>query len=153
MEVSNLYPPSINLKHSSFLEKLQKTKKKIMSVTKKTNGCANIDPDTFLEFLGTYQEDKWEKNNWYDIDSYPKISTNGYFSIDIDYHQGDYSKDKITAYKKYVIYQYLQYSSGKNEIRMAYDLYTKVYVKKTREVSTQTEVSLSPNKKYFTNKC
>lgn len=113
-----------------------------------------IDADTFLEFLGSYHASKWEENSWYDVEGCLRILYDiGKVDVkDLEYPD-DWNKEQMTKFCKYLGYQYSQYFRGKNEIRLAYELYQKVYHKKTRNISTQTEVSLSPNKKYFTNKC
>lgn len=119
-----------------------------MSFPKNQGYVGKIDADTFLEFLGAYHEAKWEANDWYDIEATIDFNKN-LFKLSNE----DYDAKYITKFKKYLNYQYSQYCGGKSEIRLAYELYIKIYNKKTRNISTQTEVSLSPNKKYFTNKC
>ena len=123
-----------------------------MSVTQNKE-AVKINGETFLEFLGSYHEAKWEANNWYDmggdvIHANRKVIVNVFNDDDTEF-----SNEQLMKFKKYLLYQFSQYYCGKSEIRMAYELYVKVYGKKTRSISTQTEVSLSPNKKYFTNKC
>lgn len=124
-----------------------------MSVNQKKCEC-KLDGDTFLEFLGDYHEAKWEENDWYDVDGCITIN---HLSRKVDVKNLEYpdnwNKDKMIKFCKYLDYQLQQWYQRYGKVRYAYDLYVKVYHKKTRNISTQTEVSLSPNKKYFTNKC
>ena len=138
-------------KPSIFLENFQKTKKKIMSVPKNTNWLDDID-ENFLEFLGEYHEDKWEKNYWYDIDvvivTNKLVSNNSYDLKVYNTDDTDYSKEELTKFKKYLQYQLQQYAVGKVELVYSYGIYLKLN-KKTRNISTQTDVSLDANKKYY----
>lgn len=123
-----------------------------MSVTQNSyavGALGDID-ENFLEFLGEYHEAKWEKNYWYDIDCC--ITTFKHSnSFDVKVYNSDdtdYSKTELIKFKKYLQYQIQQYMCGKIEIRYSYDNYLKLN-KKTRNISTQTDVSLDTNKKYY----
>lgn len=105
------------------------------------------DPDLFLEFLGSYHEAKWEKNGWYDLDSTIHFCGN---KVIVEVYDGDDPVEKCkTQHYKYLQYQLSQFAVGKSEIVSSFELYRKIYGKKTREVSVQTEVSLDQNKKYY----
>lgn len=120
-----------------------------MSVTQnKEYFCDIFDADTFLEFLGAYHRAKWEENYWYDIDV-EITKTCGVTRIKTDPNQEGYNRDWVNKFKKYLAYQCCQYANMKSEIVFAYDLYVKQYYKKTRNISTQTDVSLDTNKKYY----
>ena len=140
-------------KPSSFLEKLQKTKKKIMSVPKNEYGnyiWNTVDPDTFLDFLEQYHEGKWITNQWEEIEVY--LSLHGQRcspSMKVDLSQCACSADDKNCFRKYILYQWNQLLRGKDEIRCSYFMYLKLHGKKTRNVSCQTEVSLDSNKKYY----
>jgi hypothetical protein len=120
-----------------------------MSVNqKKAERIWSLD-ENFLEFLGEYHENKWEKNNWYDIDCI--IETIGVLPLyEIKVYQSDtiFTRSELTKFKKYLQYQIQQYACGKNELVYSYDIYLKLN-KKTRNISTQTDVSLDVNKKYY----
>ena len=107
------------------------------------------DPDLFLEFLGAYHEGKWEQYRWYDLDVelIPNPSGCGCkVGIDCD---DSFSREDVVKFSKYLSYQCCQFVCGKTEIVLAYKLYVKIYGKKTREVSVNTDVSLDQNKKYY----
>ena len=120
-----------------------------MSVPKNTEKCYDLD-ENFLEFLGVYHEDKWEKYYWYDIDCI--ITTNkSSQSVDIKVYNTDdtdYSKEELRKFKKYLMYQVSQFICKRGSTRVAYDMYLELN-KKTRNISTQTDVSLDVNKKYY----
>lgn len=107
------------------------------------------DTDLFLEFLGSYHEVKWENNGWYDLDCEIQHS-GGKFMVEV--FAGaitPMAKKCKMKFTKYIQYQLSQYTDGKSEIVSSFGLYKKIYGKKTREVSVQTEVSLDQNKKYY----
>lgn len=106
------------------------------------------DPDLFLQFLSEYQQEKWEKHCWHDIDSFLEVS-GGKFSVRAYADDVSFSPNDIIKFVKYVSFQLAQYTTGKCEICCAFDAFKKTYGKETREVSVQTEVSLDQNKKYY----
>ena len=75
---------------------------------------------------------KLVSNNSYDLKVYNTDDT-------------DYSKEELTKFKKYLQYQLQQYAVGKVELVYSYGIYLKLN-KKTRNISTQTDVSLDVNK-------
>lgn len=106
------------------------------------------DLDLFLEFLGAFHEDKWKMESWYDL--VVDISFCGKFSVKVyDWEDDGWSVASIVKFTKYVQYQLCQYTCGKSQIVSAFADYKKIWGKKTREVSVQTEVSLGQDKKYY----
>lgn len=105
--------------------------------------------EVFTDFLSTYHESKWTNNKWYDEEYEGTIKrlVGGKICLwPLTFHECS-----SLQLKKYIIYQWSQLRSGKGEIVYAFNCYL-LLNKKTRTIGTQTEVSLSPNKKYFTNK-
>jgi len=122
-----------------------------MSVTKKNGSLSGIpwDGDLFLEFLGDYHEEKWTHRMWYDIDCYIEKSCGNIEVKCYNYDEGyKFCNAELAAFKKYVLYQYIQVCCSK-PVSKAWAMYCKIYGKKTRNISTQTEVSLDTNKKYY----
>jgi hypothetical protein len=119
-----------------------------MSSSQKRMALLHDDLDLFLEFLGAFHEDKWKMESWYDLDSYLEYC--GKFKVIVyDWEDDGWSVGSIAKFTKYVQYQLCQYTIGKSQIVSAFEDYKKIYGKKTREVSVQTEVSLDQNKKYY----
>ena len=126
-----------------------------MSVPKNEHGdylWSTVDPDTFLDFLAIYHEGKWEEKQWECFDVY--LSLHGLSSrphLKIDLLQCDQSSDDKNTFRKYLTYQWHQLMRGKYEIRCAYLMYLEKVTKKnkTRNISTQTDVSLDKFKKYY----
>ena len=120
-----------------------------MSYSKKDGSCVvPFNGDLFLEFLGDYHDDKWERNTWYDIDCYIEKSCGNIVVKVYNTNDTDYSNAELIAFKKYVLYQYLQLCCNKS-ISKAWTMYYKIHGKKTRNISIQTDVSLDTNKKYY----
>lgn len=89
--------------------------------------------EDFCEFLTEYHEGKWETKNWHDEDVEGKIVRNHPVKFYITI-----TECSSLSLKKYILYQFKQLSSGKDEILFAFDLYLK-YNKKTKTIATQTD--------------